>query len=82
MHGEPPAERLDAVLDAEQAGSAGEVGSAAAVVVHPDLQDGDIRDGVDLDPDGDGRGVGVLGGVRQRLGDDVVGRGLERFGQP
>jgi len=33
---------------------------------------------VDVDP----RGLGVLGGVRQHLRDDVVGRGFDRFGHP
>jgi hypothetical protein len=32
--------------------------------------------------DVDARGAGVLGGVGEHLRDDVVGRDLDRFGDP
>ena len=38
LHPEPAAERLHPVLEPDQAGAAGEVGAAAAVVAHPDPQ--------------------------------------------
>jgi hypothetical protein len=56
----------------------GEVGASRSVVA--DFEDQDI--GGDLDLDADGRGAGVLGGVRQRLGDDVVRADLDRLRQP
>src|SRR5262249_60457772 len=66
------AERLDAILEPDQAGAARRIGTADAV----------IRD---LDPerflapetaDRDRRGLRVLDGVRDRLGHDVVDRGF------
>ena len=51
------AERLDAVLQAGQAGAAGDVGAAAAVVTYRYTQDA----GDGLDADGGFGGVRVLG---------------------
>jgi hypothetical protein len=41
----------------------------------------DRRGGVEVDDDTDGGGVGVLDGVGERLGDDVVGADLDLLGQ-
>src|SRR5215472_6778307 len=76
--GEAAAESLDAVPEADQAGAAGEVGPAAAVITDTDPQHavGD-RHG-----DGGGGGGGVPGDVRQRLRDHVVGGDLHRVRKP
>ena len=74
------AQRLDAVLEADQAGAVAEVSPADAVVADCDTQD--VVFGVGFDSDADGRGVRVLGRVGQRLGDDIVARDLDRLGQP
>ena len=58
---DPAAERLGAVLEANQAGAASEVGAPAAVVANRDAQG--TGDGLDLD--GGFRGVRVLRCVRQ-----------------
>jgi hypothetical protein len=75
---DPAAERLGAVLEADQAGAAGEVGVPAAVVANRDAQG--TSDGLDLD--GGFRGVRVLRCVRQRLRHDVIRGRLDRLGQP
>jgi hypothetical protein len=71
-----PGERLDPVCKAPETVACG-VGSASAVV--PDLHVEDLVVGrrADFDPSG----VGVLLRVRQRLGDDIVGGGLDVFGK-
>ena len=69
-----------AVLQADQPGTSGQARPAGAVVA-----DGEVEDrggGVEVDDDADGGGVGVLDGVGQRLGDDVVGADLDLLGQP
>jgi hypothetical protein len=69
------AQRLDAVGEPDEPRAAGRVGAADAVVANPQVQaavacmDGDMGEG----------GVGVLGGVAERLRDDIVGGGLDRF---
>ena len=74
----PTAKRLYSVLQPDQAGAAGEVCTTDAVV-------GDLIRSAPARPfgaDGDLRRLGVLGGVGQCLGDDVVGADLHRLGQP
>ena len=66
--------------EADQAGAVGEVSAADAVVADCDAQDVVVSVGVDGDRDG--RGVRVLGRVGERLGDDIVGRDLDRLRQP
>jgi hypothetical protein len=61
---QPAAEGLHPVPESEKAGAAVESGA----VTHPDPKDVVVDDYVDVDD----RGVGVLGVVGQRLGDDVV----------
>ena len=75
---EPPAERLDAVGEPAQAGAALRRRAADAVVAHLD-QRVPVRA---LDADGHHGRARVLGDVGQRLGDHVVGGGLDRAGQP
>jgi hypothetical protein len=58
VHEDLTAERLDAVLEADQAGAPGEVGAADAVVADRDAQDGVCRVGVHGDRDD--RGVRVF----------------------
>ena len=74
---DPAAERLHAVLEANEAGAAAEIGTAGAVVVDGDAQDSVC--GVGLDGDRERRGAGMLGRVGQRFGDDKVGRDLDRL---
>src|SRR3954469_22633317 len=78
---DPPAECLDAVFEAAQAGAAGQGGAPASVVadLNPQRVGALALDGVDLDLDH--RGGGVFGGVGQRLGHNVVGGDLDLFGQ-
>jgi hypothetical protein len=47
VEGDPAAERLDAVLEADQAAAAGEIGAPAAVIANRDAQD--AGDGLDFD---------------------------------
>jgi hypothetical protein len=47
---DPAADRLHAILEADQAGAAGEVGTASAVVADRDAQD--LAGDLDLDADG------------------------------
>ena len=54
--------------------------TADAVVANCDAQDGVF--GVRFDCDRDRRGVRVLGRVGERLGDDIVGRDLDRLRRP
>ena len=61
------------VFEPDQAGSAGGVGAAAAVVAHRDSQQAIVGVNVDVC----GGGVGVFGGVCQRLGHQVVGGNLD-----
>jgi hypothetical protein len=69
---------LHAVFQADQSGAAGGVGAARAFVA-----DGNTKDLVScLDGDMDDRGEGVLGRVRQRLGDDVVRGRFDVLRQP
>ena len=77
MEEDPAAERLHAVLEANEAGAAAEIGTAGAVVVDGDAQDSVC--GVGLDGDRERRGAGMLGRVGQRFGDDKVGRDLDRL---
>ena len=58
----------------------GEVSAADAVVADCDAQD--VVVSVGFDGDRDGRGVRVLGRVGERLGDEIVGRYLDRLRQP
>ena len=71
-------ERLDAVGEAAQARAARGIGAADAVV-----GDHDAARGARTSVHADGRalGLGVLGDVRDRLGDDVVDGRLDRLGQ-
>jgi RsiW-degrading membrane proteinase PrsW (M82 family) len=71
-----PAERLDAIAEADEAGALAGISASNAVVTNADLDDRVGR--VDLDVDG--RRVGVLGGVRDRLGNEVVGGHLDSVG--
>ncbi len=78
LDGDPAAESLYAILEADEARPAREVGAADAVVL-----DGDAKDAVHgLDLDGDGQGARMLRRVRQRLRDDVVRADLDLLGQP
>src|SRR4051794_12767044 len=67
------AQRVDAVGEPAQARAAGQVRAADAVVAH--LDHGELRRA----PHAHGRelGGGVLGDVGERLGDEVVGGGLD-----
>src|ERR1700739_1182426 len=60
---------LDTVFDPDEAGAAAEGRASASVVVGPDVQNAVAGGHLDI---GD-RGVRVLDGVGQRLGDGVVG---------
>jgi hypothetical protein len=73
-----PPEGLDPVGEPDEAGTP--PGRSATDAVVTDRQLEAVVAG--LDPDVDDRRVGVLGGVGQRLGDDVVGRHLDRLSQP
>jgi len=78
VEGEDAAQSSDPVGEANQARAVPQGGAADTVIVNGQVQDvvaGPRRD-VDV-----GR-VGVFGGVGQRLRDDVVGRDLDRLGQP
>ncbi len=70
-------EGLDAILEPAQAGSVVDVGAADAGV--GDLDQQAVPERPDLDA-GDRR-LGVLGDVRERLGDHVVGGDLDRVGR-
>jgi hypothetical protein len=72
------AQRLDAVGEPDQPGSADGVGAADAVVADRQVQGAVAPLHVDLG----GRRLGVLGDVGQRFGHDVVRADLDRFGQP
>src|SRR4051794_40114220 len=72
-----PVERLDTVGETVQARAAPGVRSADAVVGDAD-EDAPV---VAQHADGDVGRVGVLGDVGDRLGDEVVGRGLDGLGQ-
>ncbi len=78
LDAEPAVERGEAVGEAAQARAACRVGDADAVVGDLD-RDRPVRR---REPHHDRRGAGVLDDVRDRLGDDVVGRGLDRLRQP
>jgi hypothetical protein len=82
VYREVAAECLGPVFESDQAGSAGGVGAASAVVADADLQHGAgvVFGGVDGDVDGGG--VGVFGGVGRGLGHEVVGGDFDLFGQP
>jgi hypothetical protein len=73
------AERLYSILEAEQAGSAGKVGTSDAVV--SDLEVQNAFGGLLVDGNRDGRCARVFGRVGQYLGDDVVGADLHLIGQ-
>jgi len=60
------------VLQADQPAVRGGMGTADAVVADVDDESAVRR----RDAESDGRGVGVLGDVGERLGGDLVGRGL------
>ena len=76
-HLDRPPERVNAVGEADQPGTAAGIGPAAAVVTdrEPDdpvtCVDGDVRNGR----------VRVLRGIRERLGDDVIDGDFHRLGQ-
>src|SRR6266508_1389291 len=73
-----PAQRLDPVGEPDEPGAPPPGGATGAVVADRQVQAAVTR----LDLDMGGRGVGVLGGVGQRLGDDVVRGDLDLLGQP
>ena len=75
---DPAAERLDPILEPDQARAVAEIRAATPVVADTHLQDAVACGHLDLG----GGGVRVLGRVGQRLGDHVVGGGLNRLGQP
>jgi hypothetical protein len=80
---EVPAEGFHPVFKPDQPGSIGGVGAAATVVAYRDSQHTIAGvGGVGVDLDVDGAGVGVFGGVGQRLGQQVVGGGLDVLWQP
>ncbi len=66
------AQRLNPVFKADQSGSATGIGAAHPVVCHRDM----LTPVVGFRGDSDQRWVCVLGGVRQRFCDNVVGRHL------
>ena len=70
-------ERLDAVCEASEA-VALRVGSADSVVAHLNEEGLVVSRRADLDASGSG----VLLHVRERLGDDIVGGGLDVIGKP
>jgi hypothetical protein len=72
-----PAKRLDAVAEPHQPPAARRVGAADAIVADQHVQ----AVATWLDADADDGGVGVLGGVAERLGDDEVGGHLDRVRQ-
>ena len=78
----PPRASIRSVSPAEPGSTVG-VGAAATVVAHPDPQHRIAGVGVvGVELDVDGGGVGVFGGVGQGFGRQVVGGGLDGFGQP
>ena len=70
-----PSDRLDAVSQAEQSRALGRVRATAPVVANLYTKGTSIGGHRDVDD----RGISVLGCVRQRLRDDVVGRHFHRF---
>src|ERR671934_1686736 len=78
VEGDRAAEGLDPVGEADEPGAAPGGGAADAVVADRQVQAAVVGPHVDV---GDRR-LRVLGGVGQRLGDDVVGGDLDRLGQP
>ena len=77
-HSDCPSERVHAVGEADQPGSARGIGTTAAVVADGDFEHAIAR----LDGDTHAGGIGVLRGVGERFGHDVVGGDLRRLGQP
>ena len=71
---EPAAEHVDAVGEAQQAGPAGRVGAADAVVAHLDRE----LLALDRDPHVDAARLGVAGGVGERLGGHEVRAARDR----
>jgi hypothetical protein len=78
VEGEDAAQSSYPVGEANQARAVPQCGASDTVIVNGQVQD--VAAGPRSDV-GVGR-VGVLGGVGQRLRDDVVGRHLDRLGQP
>jgi hypothetical protein len=72
-----PADGRDAVHEAGQTRAARWIGAAVAVVTDADPHDPADR----MDGDAHGRGVRVLGRVRQRLGHHVVCGDLDALGK-
>ena len=70
-----PSDRLDAVPQAEQSRARGRVRATTPVVADFDTKGTIVRGQRDVD----NRGIRVLGCVRQRLRDDVIGRHLHRL---
>lgn len=78
LHFDRSPERVNAVGEADEAGTASEIGPSRAVVVNRKFQhisgnyDGDLHE----------RGMGVLGRIRQRFRHDVIGGDLHRRRRP
>jgi hypothetical protein len=73
-----PAQRLDAVGEPDESRAASGGGTTDAVVADRQVQAAVPRLPIDVRS----RRLGVLGGVGERLGDYVVRRDLDLFGQP
>ena len=71
------AQRLDAVFEPDESGSTARISATHSVVCHRKAQ----LLVVGLHGDGDLRCAGVLGGVRQRFCDNVIGGHLNGLGQ-
>jgi len=75
-----PAERLDAILEVDEAGSPARIRAAASVVAdrkaEPRVVEIEIE--IDLDP----RCVGMLRDIRECFRGDVVGGDLDSIGRP
>ena len=78
MQGDPAADRLDPVLEPDEAGAVSEVRATAPVVADTDPQNAVVVGHLDLC----GRGAGMLGGIGQRLGHHVVGGDLDLVWRP
>src|ERR1700722_11983805 len=76
-HFDRPPERVNAVGEAYEPGTAAGIGPSAAIVADREPEDSVAR----FDQDLYLRGACMLRGIRERFGDDVIGGDFHRLGQ-